>query len=239
VKTLTCVSAILLANLIASADVVGEARTSLHGQVESRDMTTGKTWIDRLERDDRIPGLRVDDVAACLKLGPGVVLADIGAGTGAFTLPFAEAVGPSGKILAMDLWQDLLDHIDQKAKKANLDNVETVLGKPDNPNLPKNGVDIAFFHDVFHNVPDRQAYLATLAESLKPGGRIAIIEQEFDDPIAQKWDVPENRITKHQLDGWMSNVGFHLVDEFDIFQGDNNPKGAGMPERWFVVYARE
>jgi ubiquinone/menaquinone biosynthesis C-methylase UbiE len=201
-------------------------------------MTSGYTWIQRLERPDRTPGLRIDDVVACLNLRPGVVLADIGAGAGAFTIPFAEAVRPSGKILAMELWQELLDYIDEKARKANLDNIQTVLGRPDDPNLPKSSVDIAFFHDVFHNVPDRQAYLATLAESLKPSGRIVIIEQEYDDPIAQRWDIPEDRITKEQVDGWMSNIGFHLVDEFDIFQGENNPKGTGMPERWFVVYSR-
>jgi SAM-dependent methyltransferase len=233
------ISGILLASVIASAHGLGDASTSRQKQVESRDMTDGKTWIERLERPDRTPGLRIDDVAACLNLRPGVVLADIGAGAGAFTLPFAEAVRPSGRILAVDLWPDLLDYIAEKARKANLDNVEIILGRADDPNLPKNEVDIAFFHDVFHNVPDRQAYLAVLAKSLKPDGRIAIIEQEFDDPIAQKWDMPENRITKRQLDGWMSNVGFHLVDEFDIFQGENNPKGAGMPERWFVVYARK
>jgi hypothetical protein len=72
----------------------------------------------------------------------------------------------------------------------------------------------------------------------KPAGRIAIIEQEFDDPIAKKWDEPEDRITREQVKGWMANAGFHLTNEFDLFQEANNPKGAGMPERWFVVYGR-
>jgi hypothetical protein len=73
---------------------------------------------------------------------------------------------------------------------------------------------------------------------MKPDGRIAIIEQEFDDPIAKKWDVPENRITRDQVRAWMSTIGFQMVDEFDLFQGENNPRGAGLPERWFVVYGR-
>ena len=238
-KTLSSVGGILLAGVMVSAHGLGEGSAVRQEQVESRDMTSGKTWIERLERSDRTPGLRIDDVVTCLNLRPGVVLADIGAGAGAFSVPFAEAVRPSGRILAVDLWQDLLDYINQRASEANVDNIETILGRPDHPNLPSNEVDIAFFHDVFHNVPDRQAYLAILAESLKPDGRIAIIEQEYDDPIAQKWDIPEDRITKDQVDAWMSKIGFHLVDEFDIFQGDNNPKGAGMPERWFVVYARK
>lgn len=202
-----------------------------------QDLTDSATWIKRLERPERISGLKVNEVISCLKLKPGDVVADIGAGVGAFTLSFAKAVAPSGKVLAVDLWQDLLDHIKEKAKKEGASNVQTILAKPDNPKLPKNGVDIAFFHDVFHNTNDRQAYLSVLAAELKPGGRIAIIEQEFDDPIAKKWDLPEDRIKKEQVKTWMTNIGFHLVGEYDIFQGKNNPEGAGMPERWFVIYA--
>lgn len=207
-------------------------------QVESRDMTSGRTWIERLERPDRIPGLRIDDVIGALGLKDGDVIADIGAGPGAFTIAFARAVGPSGRALAVDLWPELMDYINEKAQNEGVTNIETILADPDDPHIPRGQVDVAFFHDVFHNVPDRQAYLHRLASYLKPSGRIAIIEQEFDDPLAKKWDVPENRITREQVGVWMSNVGFQLVDEFDLFQGANNPRGAGMPERWFVVYAR-
>ena len=207
-------------------------------QASTRDPTPGKTWIERLERPDRIPGLRIDEVVRRLELKPGDVVADIGAGTGAFSIPFAKAVAPSGWVLAQDIWPDLLDYIAGKAEKQQVGNLRTVLGKGDDPNLPPDTVDLAFFHDVFHNVMDRQGYLELLASSLKPGGRIAVIEQEFDDPIARKWDIPADRITPGQIAEWMSRIGFELVGTFDIFQGGNNPSGAGMPERWFVVYGR-
>jgi len=202
-----------------------------------QDLTDGATWIKRLQRPERISGLKVSEVIACLKLKPGDVVADIGSGVGAFTLPFAKAVAPTGKVFAVDLWQDLLDHIKERARKEGAGNVQTILATQDSPSLPKCEVDVAFFHDVFHNTNDRQDYLRVLAADLKPGGRIAIIEQEFDDPIAKKWDLEEDRITKEQVDAWLTNIGFHLVGEYDIFQGKNNPEGAGMPERWFVVYA--
>jgi hypothetical protein len=92
---------------------------------------------------------------------------------------------------------------------------------------------------VFHNTNDREAYLNVLAGSLTPAGRIVIIEQAFEDPIAKKWDRPEDRITPQQVASWMSHVGFSLAGAFDIFQGAKNPAGTGLPERWFVVYVRE
>lgn len=202
-----------------------------------QDNTDGKEWIRRLERPDRIPGLKIDDVISCLNLKPGDVVADIGAGTGAYTIPFAKAVAPRGLALAVDIWPELIEYVGEKAAAAHVGNVQPVLASRDDPRLPPRGVDVAFFHDVFHNVNDRQAYLRLLVTYIKPGGRIAIVEQEFDDPIAQKWDIPEDRITREQLQDWMTNVGFELRSEFDIFQGANNPPGAGMPARWFVVYS--
>lgn len=202
-----------------------------------QDNTPGTEWIKRLERPDRIPGLKIDDVVKCLALKPGDVVADIGAGTGAYTIPFAKAVAPSGKALAVDIWPELLDYVKGKATQENVANLQTVLAQRDDPRLPNGQVDVAFFHDVFHNVNDRQAYLQRLVSYLKPGGRIAIIEQEFDDPIAKKWDKPEDRITNDQLKQWMAAVGYRQVSTFDIFEGPNNPPSTGMPQRWFVVYA--
>ena len=229
---------VLLTGAVIMAAVVTARPSFGQTKVKTRDQTSGKTWIERLERPDRIPGLRIDDVVACLELKPGDVVADIGAGTGAFSIPFAKAVAPSGKVLAQDIWPDLLDYIAEKAEREHVDNLETVLGKGDDPLLPQNQIDVVFFHDVFHNVVDRPGYLNLLASSLKPGGRIVIIEQEFDDPIAQRWDIPEDRITPEQVAAWMSAIDFELVDTFDIFQDEENPKGAGMPKRWFVVYGR-
>ncbi|MDH4066358.1 MAG: methyltransferase domain-containing protein, partial [Acidobacteriota bacterium] len=117
-----------------------------------QDNTEGAEWIRRLERPDRLPGLKVDEVIACLGLGPGMVIADIGAGTGAFTLPFAAAVAPSGSALAVDIWPELLDYVKAKAERESRTTLKTVLARRDDPNLGGHSVDIAFFHDVFHNV---------------------------------------------------------------------------------------
>lgn len=201
-----------------------------------QDNTRGEEWITRLERPERIPGLKIDEVIASLGLKPGDVVADIGSGTGAYTIPFAKAVAPSGKAIAVDIWPELLAYVKQKAVTANVTNLHTVLAALDDPKLPPQQVDLAFFHDVFHNANDRPGYLRVLVSRLKPGGRIAIIEQEFDDPIAKKWDEDADRITREQVKEWMAAAGFELKQEFDLFQGAKNPKGTGMPERWFVIY---
>ena len=224
---------ILAGGIVGNAQQQGNKPPGTH-----QDNTEGSEWITRLERPDRLPGLRIEEVIARLELKPGDVVADIGAGTGAFTIPFAKAVAPGGTALAVDIWPELLSYVSEKAKKEGVSNLQTVLARLDDPNLPTRQVDLAFFHDVFHNSNDRQGYLKVLASYLRPGGRIAIIEQEFDDPIAEKWDRPEDRITKAQVATWMSAVGFRLVGDHDTFQGENNPKGTSMPERWFVVYAK-
>ncbi len=231
--------------VVAAAVVLASGRAGIGQDQGNRpagthqDNTSGKEWIRRLERPDRIPGLRIPEVIKALGLKPGMIVADIGCGTGAFTVPFAKAVAPSGKALAVDIHQDLIDYVADKAKQDGVSTVVPILARLDDPMLaPKGQVDVAFFHDVFHNTNDRQAYLKTLVSYLKPTGRIAIIEQEFEDPIAKKWDKPEDRITRDQVKAWMANVGFVLQNEFDTFQGANNPPGLGLPERWFVVYGK-
>jgi ubiquinone/menaquinone biosynthesis C-methylase UbiE len=182
-----------------------------------------KDWTERLERPDRVAGLKIDYIIESLGLKPGVVVADIGAGPGVLTMPIAKAVAP-GKVYAVEIEQEFLDRIHDKAQAAGLTNVVTVLGAFVDPKLPARDADVVLFHDVLHHIKDRAGYLKAAAGYVKPGGRIAIVELP---PDGSHKDEPELVVTKEQVKGWLADAGFKPVQEFD-----------GLTGKWFVVYGR-
>ena len=209
--------------LIALVVLTGAAEAA--AQLGSRDT---KEWIQNLDRPERIAGLKIDKVVPLLKLKPGDKVADIGAGAGAFSLPFAKEVAPSGTVYAVDIDTGLLDYIAQKAKDANIANIQTVKGEFSDPKLPARDLDLAFFHDVLHHIENRQAYLKALAGYIKPTGRIALIEMNRDDPKTPHRNNPDMLLSKEEVKKWMAAAGFYPADEFDVF---GNPK-------WFIIYTR-
>jgi ubiquinone/menaquinone biosynthesis C-methylase UbiE len=186
-------------------------------------------WIDRLERPDRLAGLKIEQIVQRLALKPGMVIADIGAGSGVFSRPLAKAVAPSGKVYAVDIDQRLLDHINQKAKQENISNIRTVLGKFEDPAIPAKDVDMAFIHDVLHHIEKRDAYLKALANYIKPNGMITIIEMDRNDPNTAHKAEPDLLVTRADVDKWMASMGFHPAKEHnDLFPGT----------KWFVIYQK-
>lgn len=133
-------------------------------------------WLKTLESPNRIADQKVDDVIARLQLKPGMVVADIGAGTGLFSRTLAKSVAPGGVVYAVDIQQDLLDYINQRDQQEKIRNVRTVLGEFNDPRIPEKNVDLALINDVLHHIENRAAYLAALAKYIKPSGRIAITE---------------------------------------------------------------
>ena len=183
-------------------------------------------WATVLDREQRVSGLKIEEVVSRLKLKPGDVVADIGAGTGVFSGPLAQAVAPTGTLLAVDIDQGLLDHIAQRAREEKVTNIQPVLGEFEDPNLPT-PVDVAFFHDVLHHIEKRQAYLKALATYVKPDGRVVVIDMFFDRPDGPHRNQPEMHITQEQVRRWMADAGFPVMQEIDLFE-----------EKFFVVFSR-
>ncbi len=188
---------------------------------------------DRIERarqeGEARENLQIDQILARLKLNPGDIVVDVGAGTGTFSWPLAQAVGPTGKLLAVEIDQELLAYIDEVAEQRRLDNVETVLGEFDDPKLPTRQVDLAFIHQVLHHVANRALYLKTLAGYIKPDGRIVVIDADQGQPNASHSDEPEFQYSKDELKQWMDEAGFHPVEEYPTL----------LDRKFFYIFARQ
>lgn len=182
-------------------------------------------WLKTLDSATRIAKLKVDDAVRALALKPGSVVADIGAGSGVFTLPLAAAVSPTGKVYAVDIEQGLVDHIAAKAKEQKATNVRPVLGKFTDPNLPARNVDVAFIYDVLHHIENRAEYLKNLAPYLKKNGRIAVID--FYPELGPHKNEKALQITKDETKAWMAAAGFKPVAEHKLYE-----------DKWYVEYSR-
>lgn len=180
-------------------------------------------WRRILEDPSRDAWQKPAQVLEALGLRPGQDVADIGAGTGYFSVRFAQAVGPGGQVFAVDIDQGLIDHLNERAKDAGLSNLKAVLAAPDDPLLGKKSLDIVFVCDVIHHVQDRQGYFAKLSGALRPGGRLAIVdfykrETPVGPPVAMK-------IAREDLISELREAGFVLAQAFDF-----------LPHQYFLVF---
>lgn len=182
-------------------------------------------WIKTLDGPVRVAGMKIDEVVSALKLEPGQTVADIGAGSGLLEAPLARAVGPKGRVYAVEIDAGFFPEIQKRAAAAHVTNVETVLGKFTDPALPIKSIDLALFHDVIHHVEQRAAYLKTLAGYLAPSGRIAVVD--FEGGKGPHRDQPELEVTREQLVGWMRAAGLTQVEDVKMF-----------PDKYFLVFAK-
>lgn len=127
---------------------------------------------------DRDQWQQSDKVITTLQIRPGAEIADLGAGGGYFTFHLAKAVGPNGKVYAVDIDRGTNQLIDERANKDGINNVQTILAKPNDPLLPQSAVDLIFTSNTYHHIDDRIVYFSNLRKYLKPAGRIAIIDYD-------------------------------------------------------------
>jgi ubiquinone/menaquinone biosynthesis C-methylase UbiE len=152
-------------------------------------------------------------VIQSLQIRPGATIADLGAGSGYFTFLLAEAAGPTGKVYAVDIDNDMTELVARKAKEQGLQNVEVILAKLNDSLLPEGRVDLIFTSNTYHHIENRVAYFAALRKALRPGGRVAVID--FD---RRSWF---SGLLKHYTPGdfikrEMEQAGYRLASEFDF-----------------------
>jgi len=189
-----------------------------------------RNYITMLDRPERADFQKPREVMAALAIEPGERVADLGAGSGYFTIPLAMAVGAKGKVWATDLYQDLVDHIQKRAHDEKLDNVEVLKVVKDDPMLPKQGVDTILMVDAYHYLENRVAYNRKLCECLAPGGRIVVIDSIPRPPEERMpgYPQPHVQISREMLDAEMGEAGLVPVKVHEF-----------LPEQYFVEYRIE
>jgi ubiquinone/menaquinone biosynthesis C-methylase UbiE len=139
----------------------------------------GIAWLERSEREEEE---RLSMLMEALRLEPGMVVADIGAGSGLISRMIAHRVGPEGVVLAVDIQQEMLDALAVRNKLAGVVNIEPVLGSVKSPRLKPDSVDLVVLVDVYHEFEFPYEMLGKTAAAMKPGGRIAFVEYRKEDP---------------------------------------------------------
>jgi tRNA A58 N-methylase Trm61 len=180
-----------------------------------------------LENGRRLEGLEIEAVVAQIGLQPGHLVADVGAGTGIFSVPLARAVSPGGRVLSVEVDAGFLPIIADKARQAGVDNITPVLGQFGDPRLPRGDVDVAFLHDVLHHIEQRASYIQALASYLKPGGRIVVVDYDMNVAGVPHANQPEMLISPDQVAGWMRAAGLEMTREVGMF-----------PDKFFVIYTK-
>ena len=203
---------ILLLAIVAVA-IVGspvQAQPPAESPRKSSTPYTGDlTIFDAPGREDRLQINRVMDI---LKITPGSSVADIGAGSGWFTVRASRRVGAQGEVYAEDISPDAITYIQKRIAKEGLRNVRTILGKNDDPLLPTGKIEVVLLLKTYHEVADPVALLKHLRESLAPKARVGIIDRNGNGEnhgVAEKIVVAEAR-----------QAGYELLERYDFVKGD-------------------
>jgi ubiquinone/menaquinone biosynthesis C-methylase UbiE len=171
-------------------------------------------WVKRFEDPKRRQWQKPDEVVKTLNLKPGDIVADIGAGTGYFTRRFARVVGPKGRALGLDIEQPLVNYMKEDARKLNLINYKAWVIKPDDPELESRSVDVVFLCNTYHHIDKRVDYFRRLSMSLKPGGRVVIVD--FYKKKMPEGPPQKHKLAKQNVIGELKKAGYRLIRSHDF-----------------------
>jgi predicted methyltransferase len=164
------------------------------------------------EGEKRAENLQIDRVMEILKITEGKAVADIGAGSGWFTAIAAKKVGEKGKVFAVEINEDAIKYINERAKKENFTNIETILGTEDDPKLKANSVDSVLILKTYHEIAQPVKVLENLRKSLKKDALVGIIDRDGNGS--------DHGIEKETVIAEAEKAGYKLKEEFDFVKGD-------------------
>lgn len=180
-------------------------------------------WLDRPEREaEEAPSMLIK----ALKLRPGQIVADIGAGSGRLSFPMAKLVAPTGKVYAEDIQPEMLDIVRQRIRQTGQKNVVPLLGTITDPKLPPASVDLILLVDVYHEFDHPYEMTTAMVRALKPGGRLVFVEYRKEDP-----NVPiklVHKMTEKQVRYEMSIFPLKWVETLNI-----------LPRQHIIIFRKQ
>ena len=178
-------------------------------------------WTEKFETESREIYHQREKIVSAVGIKPGMVVADVGAGTGLFTLPFAKVVGEKGKVFAVEIAPNFLKLIRTRAERASMPNIETVLGTGRSVELPEASVDLAFICDVYHHFEHPQDSLKSLHRALKPGGEIVLIDFIRIEGKSSDWTLGHVRAGQEVFESEVVAAGFEKAGEVQDLLKEN------------------
>jgi SAM-dependent methyltransferase len=181
---------------------------------------SAETWAKEFDDPARDVWQKPDEVLDALKLQPAARVADIGAGTGYFSVRIAKRI-PEGKLFAIDVQPDMLRYLQERAHREHLHVLVPILASAESPNLPE-PVDLLLLVDTYHHIDDRVAYFTKLRRSLRSDGRLAIVDFKLDAP---EGPPPEHRVSPEKTTAELKPAGYSLVATHQF-----------LPRQYFLVF---
>lgn len=173
-------------------------------------------FVERFETESREIFTERAAIASMVGLKPGQSMADIGAGTGLFTLPFAEAVGPKGRVYAVDIAPAFVERIEQLAAERGVRNVEGVVCAEDDARLPKDSIDVAFVCDTYHHFEYPAQTLASIHRALRKGGELVVVEFHRIEGVSREWCMSHVRAGQEVFVAEILAAGFEQVAQAQL-----------------------
>lgn len=207
--------AITLALLLAGAHAEQNVSPGINRAYANPDVTQ---WRGVFERDGREVWDRRADILAALNLRPGQDVADVGAGTGFFATLLARAVGPQGRVYAVDIAPAFVAASVERARRAGLDNVEGVVNDARTVGLAPGSVDLVFTSDTYHHFEYPVSTLASIHAALRPGGELVVVDFKRIPGVSNPWVLSHVRAGEDTVVGEIEQAGFELVERVDFMQ---------------------
>jgi len=221
-----CISVLVVFLLVVP--LVAQDKSVRPGINQQFENPNAEEFVARFERDGRDAFDHREAIIKAIGLKPGMVVADVGAGTGLFTRLFARQVGTEGKVYAVDIAENFVKHIERQAQAAGASNVQGVVCQSDNVNLPPNSIDLAYLCDVYHHFEFPQKTMRSIHAALKPGGQVVLIDFHRIEGKSSEWTLSHVRAGQEVFCREIVEAGFKQIeDQQDL-----------LKESYFVRFAK-